>query len=402
MYCKSCGKKIWNEKAESCPYCGVVFDEDNVIYEEDMPRAEKRERSGGQGPNNRRNLIILIIVICAAAAFVLIFALVHHSRQVKKEQQEVAEEVAEEELVEELVEEPAQELQEIGNPYDSKEIEMTNEMGGMITGLSVKSSDEDAYPSNMMKNGQTFADDETVNFFYEPSVEERAEELTEEINDDAGQTNEAGLTYSLQVTMENGDVYELSDFDLEDMEEVTLHLEDGVAYLEYRSISENILVSTKDIELAIKADKEAAQAVIDRIAAIGDDTQDREAAVTEAREAYDALTEDQKAYVTNLDRLEELEAAQEEALQEEAEQQAAEQAEDSSEQTPTEWEPNNAYTAGYSYGTDSTDSEAAASYAESVGIGDDNINYFWDGYYNAHSERGINDYGDYYSQRDAQ
>lgn len=47
-------------------------------------------------------------------------------------------------------------------------------------------------------------------------------------------------------------------------------------------------------------DQEAAQAVSDLINAIGDVTLDSKAAIDAARTAYDALTEDQKAYVTNL------------------------------------------------------------------------------------------------------
>ncbi len=66
-------------------------------------------------------------------------------------------------------------------------------------------------------------------------------------------------TYTLQVTMENGDVYEFHDFDVEDMEEVTLYLEDEVAFIEYISLSQNVLINTKEAELQIKADKEEAQ-----------------------------------------------------------------------------------------------------------------------------------------------
>ena len=47
------------------------------------------------------------------------------------------------------------------------------------------------------------------------------------------------------------------------------------------------------------ADKAAAQIVIDQITAIGDVTLEKEADIVAARNAYNVLTEDQKAYVTN-------------------------------------------------------------------------------------------------------
>lgn len=57
-------------------------------------------------------------------------------------------------------------------------------------------------------------------------------------------------------------------------------------------------------QLAAEEDKEAAEAVEERIDAIGDVTLDSEEAILAAREAYEALTEEQKALVSNLRRLE--------------------------------------------------------------------------------------------------
>lgn len=58
-----------------------------------------------------------------------------------------------------------------------------------------------------------------------------------------------------------------------------------------------------------KKDKEVATACINKINAIGDVTLDSEAKITDARNTYNALTEDQKKLVTNLDTLTNAESA---------------------------------------------------------------------------------------------
>lgn len=58
-----------------------------------------------------------------------------------------------------------------------------------------------------------------------------------------------------------------------------------------------------------KADMEAAKAVTDKIAAIGKVTLESESVIKEAREAYDALTEERKKLVTNIKDLESAETA---------------------------------------------------------------------------------------------
>ena len=70
-------------------------------------------------------------------------------------------------------------------------------------------------------------------------------------------------------------------------------------------------------------DQEAAQAVSDLINAIGDVTLDSKAAIDAARTAYDALTEDQKAYVTNLPTLTAAEETYAKLAQDAADHQAA-------------------------------------------------------------------------------
>ena len=68
-------------------------------------------------------------------------------------------------------------------------------------------------------------------------------------------------------------------------------------------------LEAKLAELQVAADKAAAQPVVDKIAALNDPvTLDDENAVADARGAYDGLTDAQKGYVTNCDKLQKAEA----------------------------------------------------------------------------------------------
>ena len=75
----------------------------------------------------------------------------------------------------------------------------------------------------------------------------------------------------------------------------------------------NILKAAEDayqkLEEAAEADQKAAQAVMDKINAIGEVSLNSGKSIQEARKAYEALTQDQKALVTNLNVLEEAENA---------------------------------------------------------------------------------------------
>ncbi len=122
--------------------------------------------------------------------------------------------------------------------------------------------------------------------------------------------------------------------------EVTLEKEDAItaARAAYDALTDaqKALVTNYDTLTAAEArlaelkaeqqqtDQQAAQAVIDAIAAIGEVTLEKEDAITAARTAYDALTDAQKALVTNLDTLTAAEARLAE-LKEEQEQQEAQQ-----------------------------------------------------------------------------
>ena len=76
-----------------------------------------------------------------------------------------------------------------------------------------------------------------------------------------------------------------------------------VANYETLTNAETALKALQDAANKAAADKAAADAVAEKIAAIGTVTKDSKAAIEAARAAYDALTAEQKALVTNYETL---------------------------------------------------------------------------------------------------
>lgn len=225
---------------------------------------------------------------------------------------------------------------------DAYDILLTNATGNVITGLAVKSSSQTGYPANMMSTDQKIEADETVQFFYTSEYEGGINDVSSSEDSDASDSDTGSdtseeetapianaainETYSLQVTFEDGTVKELTTFAVDDMKEADLMYEDEVAFVKYTSVSEEVEINTKETELAVKANKDAAQAVNDQIQAIGEVTLESESAITAARTAYDALTEEQKQYVTNAQLLTDQENTLASLKQAEAEAAAAAQA----------------------------------------------------------------------------
>ncbi len=157
------------------------------------------------------------------------------------EPEEVTEERSEEEPEEEEKEEAV--YQKIGDPDADIEILMTNELGEGITGLELKDSAEDTYSENILGNDQIIENGETVIFSF-----------------DSAASDETDVEYTLKVTLDNEDEYELSNFNLDDMSEVILCIKGDVAHLKYLSISKNIVFNTIEIEQSLRVDIEVVQA----------------------------------------------------------------------------------------------------------------------------------------------
>ena len=219
-------------------------------------------------------------------------------------------------------------LQIVGNESaDACHVLMTNLTGKNITGLSVKRSDEAEYPANMMKAEQKIENNEEFDFYYMLEDEEATAENNNEEQESELADALVNLTYTLQVTFEDQTVAEFSSFAIEDMEEASLCFEDDVYFLKYTSVSENTEVTTKEMELMVKADNEKADAVVKQIDAIGEVTVESESNIQSARAAYDALSDAQKTKVTNLNKLTDAEQKLAELKQAASEQAAAEAAE---------------------------------------------------------------------------
>lgn len=235
---------------------------------------------------------VFITVLCAACIF---------SGCGKKEEKKESSEKETKEVTKEVTEET---LQIVGNKNsEACHVLITNMTEKNIVGLAVKQSDETEYPANMMKSDQKIENKEQFEFYYtvnedKSSSEDEGKEQQSELAD-----AEINLTYSLQISFEDNTVVELSSFAMDDMEETTLCFEDDVYFFKYKSISEKTEVTTKEMELMVKADKEKADAVLKQIESIGEVTLESEANLQSIRAAYDALTDVQKAKVTNLNKL---------------------------------------------------------------------------------------------------
>ena len=254
--------------------------------------------------------------------------------------------------------EPEPEYETVGQESeDALDFLLTNATGNTITGLSVKSSAQPEYPSNMIASGQTVEADETVEFYFTPesaaggSDAAQAEDA-EEASDAAGEEESAPVadaqineTYSLQVTFEDGTVKEVSNFAVNDMQDADLMYEDEVVFVKYTSISAETEISTKEAELAVKADKDAAQAVDGQIQAVGEVTLESEGAIQAARAAYDALTDVQKQYAANAQLLTDQENALAALKQQAADEAAAQAAAEAA--AAQSWEEQSG---GYDYG----------------------------------------------------
>ena len=160
-------------------------------------------------------------------------------------------------VVEEEKKEP--ELKAIGQEdKEAFKVEVKNATGKNIKGVAIKLTDEDAYPENMLEEGDVFADQESRNLYY------KALEKNEKVLEQG---------YDVQLTFEDDSTAELHAFPFGDIEKGDLCYADDVAYLTYTSIESKEQIDTKEAELAVKqaaeqkAAEEAAQAAAEQKAA---------------------------------------------------------------------------------------------------------------------------------------
>ena len=179
-------------------------------------------------------------------------------------------------VVEEEKKEP--ELKAIGQEdKEAFKVEVKNATGKNIKGVAIKLTDEDAYPENMLEEGDVFADQESRNLYYKALEKNENEDVTEEseTTENEGTDDEKVLEqgYDVQLTFEDDSTAELHAFPFGDIEKGDLCYADDVAYLTYTSIESKEQIDTKEAELAVKqaaeqkAAEEAAQAAAEQKAA---------------------------------------------------------------------------------------------------------------------------------------
>lgn len=145
------------------------------------------------------------------------------------------------------------------------QVAMDNQIGQDITAVAVKLTSQESYPASLMEEGQTWSNGETALVCYLP--EEAAASQTE-----GGVAVSDG--YEMQLTLGDGSNITFTTVPFEDMDACVLHLEDGVPYLEYTSLSSQEEVSTQETEAAAIAlaqqqaeEAAAAQAAAEQAAA---------------------------------------------------------------------------------------------------------------------------------------
>ena len=179
-------------------------------------------------------------------------------------------------VVEEEKKEP--ELKAIGQEdKEAFKVEVKNATGKNIKGVAIKLTDEDAYPENMLEEGDVFADQESRNLYYKALEKNENEDVTEEFetteNDGTDDEKVLEQGYDFQLTFEDDSTAELHAFPFGDIEKGDLCYADDVAYLTYTSIESKEQIDTKEAELAVKqaaeqkAAEEAAQAAAEQKAA---------------------------------------------------------------------------------------------------------------------------------------
>ena len=163
---------------------------------------------------------------------------------------------------------------------------LKNTIGKDITGIAVKSSSETEYPVNMMKENETWKNNEEVKLFYAPVTSDDQTEAT---------------MFSMKLTCVDQSVYEVMALDFNAVEKASICCDDSIpiVYLEYKDKDGN-KISTKEQEIAVKEKIEAeaaAQAQAEAEAAAAAEAAAQAQAEAEAAAAAEAAK--QKQYNNN-------------------------------------------------------------------------------------------------------
>lgn len=230
----------------------------------------------------------IVLVMCAlaisASCFVTGCAKGDMKAPAKTEDTEKKKEAAEEKK-EEVIQ---AELKSVGTKEDGCfEVQLANKTGQDITGVSIKSTDEENFPQSLLKEGDTFTKDEKRNLYY------KAPEKTEAASETGAAASDAKAlepAYEVQLTFADKTTKVLHAFPFADIKEGELCLAEDVAYLKYSSVKTKEAVETKEAELAVKQQAEA-----DAAAAAEAETKAREEEAARAKEAEEAAAQAEAA-----------------------------------------------------------------------------------------------------------
>ncbi len=126
---------------------------------------------------------------------------------------------------------------------DASKLLLTNRTGGEITGFTMKASTAQEASQNLLQAGMKIEQEETVCVYYTPEAE--ATEQT---------------TYDLNLSYADGHTVEIAGLALDGMKEAELCYEEEVGFVKYKKDGSGEEVSTKEMALALKAQKEAQEA----------------------------------------------------------------------------------------------------------------------------------------------
>ena len=150
-------------------------------------------------------------------------------------------------------------------------VTLKNATAKEITGISIKYTDDETYPENMLTDGDIFKVDESRILCYtKPETENTEQKNQAAIAEDEKELEEG---YDIQLTFADNTTAELHSFPFEDIEDGELLYADEVAYVSYTSLKTKEKMETKEAELAIQeqqnkaAEEAAAQKAAEEAAA---------------------------------------------------------------------------------------------------------------------------------------
>lgn len=136
----------------------------------------------------------------------------------------------------EAIESPAAEQKTIGQKQEGENIlhlQVINNTGAAVHSFGVQAADDSAEPANLLAAGDTFADGEKRDLYFDAT---------------AVREQHAGgdPSYIVRLTAEGDKTYDIANFPLTDTDEVTLKLDGEQPYAEYISKASGQLVTTKE------------------------------------------------------------------------------------------------------------------------------------------------------------